>query len=177
MDLASGRMYTLDELNDAMQSALQRHQLSMSVATGDVRIAAFGDIRLASSYLWTGDFEDFSDFIQAISPDEEPTVAQVIGTALSLLDSWFRNEHLAKQLANLPFDEWDEEAKGIMRVIHERAREHRAFDSFQELLIRWGGLDVMTFSVGVIYEGLLARAQDDDYFDAVADELLDPDAW
>ncbi|MFS6531559.1 hypothetical protein V8Z69_17680 [Microbacterium aurugineum] len=178
IDLDSGKAYTIDEINDGLQVAIQRHNFIMAVPTGEARKEAFRAIRLAAEYLWEADYEDFSDFLTGMTPDEEPTPAQIIGTTLSLLDPWFEDEVLTGAIARPSFTErWDEESSKIMYEIFERAREHRAFDSYSEFIGRWGGLVVMTFAIGVVFEGLYAWSEDDDYFVDVADELLDPEAW
>ncbi len=178
IDLDSGRVYTIDEINEALQSAVQRHNFMMAIATDDTRIDAFDDIRTAANYLWEEEWEAFSEHLLAITPDEEPTVAQIIGTALSLLDSWFEDETISERFGQLSLEgRWDASAEPVMTEIHSRAKEHQAFESYQEFLARWGGLDVLTFAIGLVFEGLMACADDDDRFIDIADDLLDPDAW
>ncbi|MGG1910480.1 hypothetical protein AB1285_27020 [Microbacterium sp. NRRL B-14842] len=63
IDLDSGKAYTIDEINDGLQVAIQRHNFIMAVPTGEARKEAFRAIRLAAEYLWEADYEDFSDFL------------------------------------------------------------------------------------------------------------------
>ncbi|MGG1910548.1 hypothetical protein AB1285_27365 [Microbacterium sp. NRRL B-14842] len=119
--------------------AIQRHNFIMAVPTGEARKEAF-PARYGSlqSHLWEADYEDFSDFLTGMTPDEEPTPAQIIGTTLSLLDSWFEDEVLTGAIARHPSPNAGtrSQARSCTRS-SSRAREHRAFDLYSEFIGRW----------------------------------------
>ncbi|NHB84951.1 hypothetical protein G7085_10940 [Tessaracoccus sp. HDW20] len=81
----------IDTFNEAMTRAIERRNMELSTPTGDDRVAALDVLAAFTLLAHGGHTDDALDLIDKVGPYPStafPSVSQVIGTALGLLDTW-----------------------------------------------------------------------------------------
>lgn len=140
----------LDTLQQAMNRAIERHNMARFTPVGDARERAAVLMRLAAGAISNGDTglaASTIDQAQPESPDgSAATVGGCIGLALGLLDQWLSGHDPAApaglaKLTRLPAGHWAGEraATDILTL----ARKGRAFASLDSLIARQGGQHVL----------------------------------
>jgi len=140
----------LDTLQQALNRAIERRNMTMFTPVGQARDLAVVTLRLAAEAITDGDTRLAAavlDQAQPESPDgSAATVSGCIGVALGLLDQWLSGHHtsapadLAK-LTRLPAGHWTGEraATDILTL----AGKGRAFSSLDSVIARQGGQHVL----------------------------------
>jgi hypothetical protein len=140
----------LDTLQQALNRAIERHNMAMFTPVGQARELAAVTLRLAAEAITDGDTRLAAavlDQAQPESPDgSAATVSGCIGVALGLLDQCLSGHHtgapagLAK-LTRLPAGHWTGEraATDILTL----AGKGRAFSSLDSVIARQGGQHVL----------------------------------
>jgi hypothetical protein len=140
----------LDTLQQALDRAVERHNMTRFTPVGPARDLATLTLRLVVEAIIEGDTTLAAatlDQVQPESPDDSAaTVAGCIGMALGLLDQWLCGDDpnapadLAGQ-TRLPAGHWlgERAATDILAL----ARKRRAFRSLDTLLTRQGGRQVL----------------------------------
>ena len=140
----------LDTLQQALNRAIERHNMAMFTPVGQARDLAAVTLRLAAEAITGGDTRLAAavlDQAQPESPDgSAATVSGCIGVALGLLDQWLSGHDadapagLAK-LTRLPGGHWTGERAAV--DILTLARKGRAFACLDSLIARQGGQHVL----------------------------------
>jgi hypothetical protein len=156
----------LQTLQQALNRAMERHNMALFTPVGQARELAAVALRLAAEAIADGDTRLAAavlDQAQPESPDgSAPTVAACTGVALGLLDQWLAGHDadapagLAK-MTRLPAGHWTGEraATDILTL----ARKGRAFASLDSLIVRQGGRHVLYGSALALTAALQAWAQ------------------
>lgn len=140
----------LDTLQQALDRAVERHNMALFTPVGQAREMAAALLRRATEAITGGETARAAAILgqaQPESPDgSAATVARCTGTALGLLDDWLpgRSEQAPARLgewAVLPAGHWTGEraATDILAL----ARKGRAFGSLNALIARQGGKHVL----------------------------------
>jgi hypothetical protein len=140
----------LDTLQQAMNRAVERHNLMRFTPVGVARDDALDVLREVTDALATEDSDYAGELLDSVPPDAPDgdcaTVAGCIGVALGLLDDWLSPRAtaapsgLGRQVA-LPAGHWTGEraATDILAL----ARKGRAGGSIDSLIVRQGGKHVL----------------------------------
>lgn len=156
----------LDTLQQALNRAMERHNMALFTPVGRERELAAATLRLAAEAIADADSKLAAavlDQAQPESPDgSAATVSGCIGLALGLTDQWLSGhdttapDGLAK-LTALPAGHWTGERAA--RDILILARKGRAFASLDALITRQGGQHVLYGSALVLAAALQAWAR------------------
>jgi hypothetical protein len=156
----------LDTLQQALNRAIERHNMAIFTPVGHARELAAVTMRLAAEAIADGDTTlaaGILDQAQPESPDDSAaTVAGCTGLALGLLDQWLSGHDTSTpaglaRLTRLPAGHWTGEraATDILTL----ARKGRAFGSLDSLIARQGGQHVLYGSALVLAAALQAWAR------------------
>ena len=156
----------LDTLQQALNRAVERHNMAMFTPVGHARELAAVTMRLAAEAIADGDTALAAavlDQAQPESPDgQAATVAGCIGLTLGLLDQWLPGHDPSTPpglagLTRLPAGHWTGERAA--RDILTLACKGRAFASLDALIARQGGQHVLYGSALVLAAALQAWAR------------------
>jgi hypothetical protein len=143
----------LDTLQQALNRAVERHNMARFTPVGEARQLAVVTLWLVIEAITDGDTALAGAILAQVQPESSDnsvaTVASCIGVALGLLDNWLSGHDpnapadLVQQ-AKLPAGHWfgERAATDILAL----ARKARAFRSLDTLLIRQGGPQVLAGS-------------------------------
>lgn len=139
-------------LQRAMQRAVERRNMELFTPVGAPREIAAAVLRLVVEAVLDGDTVlagVLLDQVQPESPDNTvATVASCIGIALGLLDEWLPGQAPAPaglaQHTRLPAGHWN--GRRAATDILVLASKGKAFGSLDRLLVRQGGLQILTGS-------------------------------
>ena len=151
----------LDTLNEALSRATERHNLSLFTPVGEQRAMALTVHRLAAEALAEGSEQLAQAVVDGIQPDPVgnlPSVAQVIGIGLGVLDEWARESAGARALRDAQVPSWDAESERAAHDILAAAQRGEAFAELKALHLRHGGRLVLTGTVLAVAGGAIARA-------------------
>jgi hypothetical protein len=156
----------LDTLQQALNRAIERHNMAIFTPVGHARELAAVTMRLAAEAIAGGDTTlaaRILDQTQPESPDDSAaTVAGCTGLTLGLLDQWLSGRDTTAPpalagLTRLPAGHWTGERAA--RDILTLARKGRAFASLDAVITRQGGQHVLYGSALVLAAALQARAR------------------
>ena len=137
-------------LQNALNRAVQRHNMTLFTPVGQTRDLAVTTLRLAVDALTNGNTTMATailDQVQPESPDNQAaTVSACIGVAVGLLDDWLSGHDPAAPAAlgrqtRLPAGHWTGERAATDILV--LARKGRAFRSLDTLITRQGGRHVL----------------------------------
>ena len=140
----------LDTLQQAMNRAVERHNMQRFTPVGRARELAVTTLRLVTEAIADGDTTLAAAILEQVQPeapdDATATVAGCIGVALGLLDDWLSGgdpqapDGLGDRV-RLPSGHWiGERAATDILVL---ARKGRAFRSLDTLIAKQGGKHVL----------------------------------
>jgi hypothetical protein len=140
----------LDTLQQALNRAIERHNMAMFTPVGQARELAAVTLRLAAEAIAGGDTRLAAAILDQARPESPDgsaaTVSGCIGVALGLLDRWLSGHDAGApaglaRLTRLPAGHWTGEraATDIITL----ARKRRAFASLDSLIARQGGQHVL----------------------------------
>jgi len=156
----------LDTLQQALNRAMERHNMALFTPVGQARELAGATLRLAAEAIADGDTRlaaAILDQAQPESPDgTAATVSGCIGLALGLTDQWLSGHDTTAPpglaaMTRLPAGHWTGERAA--RDILTLARKGRAFGSLDALITRQGGQHVLYGSALVLAAALQAWAR------------------
>jgi hypothetical protein len=154
IDVSNIDVPDLDTLQQALNRAVERHNMAMFTMRLAAEAITVGDTALAAGVL---------DQAQPESPDgEAATVAGCTGLTLGLLDQWLSGHDSSAPpglagLTRLPAGHWT--GKRAARDILTLARKGRAFASLDALIARQGGQHVLYGSALVLAAALQVWAR------------------
>ena len=166
IDVSNIDVPDLDTLQQALNRAVERHNMAMFTPAGHARELAAVTMRLAAGAIAEGDTAlaaGILDQAQPESPDDSAaTVASCTGLALGLLDQWLAGHDTnapagLATMTRLPAGHWTGEraATDILTL----ARKARAFASLDSLTVRQGGQHVLYGSALVLAAALQSWAR------------------
>lgn len=132
----------LEELNAAMARATEQHNFMLMTPVGVHRDGALGALRGVAEALADGDDATAEDILARIQPDPQPavpSVAHLIGTALGLLDTWHADPAMAPKPMGIRIAKWDSVSRAAARDVVTLAKQGRAFDTVDALMINHTG--------------------------------------
>jgi hypothetical protein len=156
----------LETLQQAMNRAVERHNMARFTPVGEARELAAVTMRLAAEAITDGDTRLAAAIIDQAQPEspegKAATVAGCIGLALGLLDQWLSGHDTSAPpglagLTRLPAGHWTGERAA--RDILALARKDRAFASLDALIARQGGQHVLYGSALALAAALQAWAR------------------
>jgi hypothetical protein len=140
----------LQTLQEAMNRAVERHNMARFTPVGQARDLAVTTLRLVIEAAADGDTALAGAILQQVEPESPDntvaTVASCIGLALGLLDDWLSGDdpntpNKLGEHVHLPAGQWrGERAANDILVL---ARKGRAFRSLNTLITRQGGEQVL----------------------------------
>lgn len=149
-----------EDLNAAMNSAVERYNMELHTPTGEDRLAALEVLNSCAEAIGRGDSGLAGLIMEALRPEGYgawPAVSHVIGVGLGQLDEWGRRSDLRKALtsAKLPHWEWrgTKAAKDALRA----ARKSAAFDEIDRLTVTYNGLGLLHGTM-LAYAGVVGGA-------------------
>jgi hypothetical protein len=166
IDVSNIDVPDLETLQQALDRAMERHNMAVFTPVGPARELAAVTMRLAAEAIAGGDTTlaaGILDQAQPESPDgSAATVAGCIGLALGLIDHWLAGHDTSAPpglagLTRLPAGHWTGERAA--RDILTLARKGRAFASLDALIARQGGQHVLYGSALVLAAALQAWAR------------------
>lgn len=149
-----------EDLNAAMNSAVERYNMELHTPTGEDRLAALEVLNSCAEAIGRGDSGLAGLIMEILRPEGYgawPAVSHVIGVGLGQLDEWGRRSDLRKALtsAKLPHWEWrgTKAAKDALRA----ARKSAAFDEIDRLTVTYNGLGLLHGTM-LAYAGVVGGA-------------------
>jgi len=134
----------LETMNAALTRASERYNLELFTPVGLRRQQALDVLRDFTTSLAEGDIGKALNVVAVVEPepsDDHPAIADVIGAGLGLLDTWYTENTVAVP-ARFAVPVWRASPRAAARSILRRARDGRAFDSLQELVVVFRGQQV-----------------------------------
>jgi hypothetical protein len=137
----------LDAFNEALQRAIDQLNFRRFVAVGEPLAYALALLRLLTESVADETWGVWEALIDAIPPDpespERASVAHVIGTSLSRLDTWLTDPDLAKYMGATAIPRGDSASHKAARDCFALGLKGRAFDSIEPLIVRYRGLALL----------------------------------
>ncbi|HLR97815.1 MAG TPA: hypothetical protein VK053_25065 [Jiangellaceae bacterium] len=151
----------IDQLDTAMSRATERRNLELFTPVGERHTQALAVLRQVSTSIAEDDQETARAVLHAIDPDpgeNAPSVAQVIGAALGLLDAWHSDPALRTASEATRAPKWGKRTSAAAMDILAIAPKGRAFDTLGRLIANHGGLAVLEASALTVAATLVSRA-------------------
>ena len=151
----------LDTLNTALARATKRRNLELFTPTGEWRAMALTVHRLVTEALAEGNTDLARTIIDGIEPDPVdnlPSVAQVIGAGLGVLDQQRHDATFAQALSSAKPPESGAEAMRAARDILSAARKQGAFDQLGNLHRRYAGMAILEGTLLAVAGTVIALA-------------------
>lgn len=151
----------LDTLNAAMGRAVERRNFERFTPVGQTRAAALTVLCLSAEAISDGLADVAGVVIDGLQPepaDGKPSIAQVIGVSMGVLDTWYADPNLDAALQGARVPAWEKRARTAGTDILALARKGRAFDSIGGLHRRHDGLTILHGSVLAVTGTLQAWA-------------------
>ena len=165
IDLDDPSTFDVSTINATLERIAERKNAETFTAVGPARDEAVHLLRLTSRYFAEEDLEGVELFLDGVDPDpadrDEASVAQVIGVALKLLDSWSSEPRAAALFSEARAPEWRNRARHAAADIFEFAQTGRAFSSLRTLVVKNGGIALLEGSVLAVGGMVIAWAVDD----------------
>lgn len=147
IDLSDPSTLDLATINEALGRAVERRNFELFVATGETRAYALTVLRMTSEALAEGSIQLVEAAIRGLesNPEEvgKPSIAQVIGVSLGMLDIWHGDSSLAGVLARTRVPKWNSRARSAATDVLSLARTGRAFDAIGALHRKHSGLALL----------------------------------
>jgi len=163
-------------LNSALARATERHNLALSTPVGAQRERALTVLRLLSEALAEGSDAVASIVLNGIPSDPEedrPSVAQVIGVGMGVLDNVHGASAFSAGVARSRIPEWNDAAQAAARDILDSARRGSAFADMDGLIRRHRGKAVLEgVALAVSATVAVRAAQEDAGLREIAERLV-----
>lgn len=151
----------LQTVNEALARAVERRNFERFVPVDQTRAGAVTVIRLAVEAINDGRADVAGRVLGQVAPEPvgaAPSIAQVIGVSLSLLDTWNEDPTIIAALQGVRVPAGDKRARAAARDILALAGKGRAFDSIGGLHGRHTGLSILNGGVLAVTGTLQAWA-------------------
>lgn len=156
----------LETLNAAMAVAVERHNMHLHTPVGRHRDLALAMLREIAVAIAEGDSDTAVDLFDSIQPEEtdvRPAASHVIGVSLGLLDEWFADQSIQRDVLRATVPKlFSKPSRNVARDLLSLAIKGRATGSLDQLIRRNGGLVVAEAGVLAVAGVLIARAKASD---------------
>ncbi|MDJ1371683.1 hypothetical protein [Gulosibacter molinativorax] len=153
----------LDILNAAMAVAVERRNMELFTPIGlyrDLALAVLRDITIAIA---SGNADDAVDIHDSIEPEESetrPAGSHLIGVSLGLLDEWYSDPALTRELARASVPKlFSKPGRNLARDIVSLAMKGRATATTGQLIARNGGFVVSEAGVLAVAGAVIVMAK------------------
>lgn len=167
--------FSIDEMNEAMQRAVDRRNLELMTPVGRDRKQALQvlvDFAVALESEGEASARAIMDSIEPEATAVRPAASHVMGAALGLIDSWFGNPAQAEGLRLASIAKWRGKAHRIANDLLVLGRKSRAFDSHTSFIVRHGGELLMHGAALAVAAAIEATASSSKVTPAEAFDLL-----
>ncbi|GAA2104204.1 MULTISPECIES: hypothetical protein [Brevibacterium] len=157
-----------DRLDAALARATRRRNDLLFSAEGERRLQSIALLGEIAEAVIAGQLPVAQALLRAVEPDPTPalpSVAQVIGTALELIDTWHADAELTPASMLIPVPKvpkktgWDRRSRNAAVDVLAIARKGRARDSLGSLILRYAGTAVLEGSALAVTGFFLAAAK------------------
>ena len=164
IDINDIQVDSLDQLQAALNSAVERHNMMLHTPVGPARKDALTMLAAFTQAVDDGDTARAAQILNAVPPeaaDGHATVAACIGVALGCVDQWLAEATAGapstlRDTVRLPPGHW--EGERAARDVLALARKGRAYSSLDRLTIGHGGLHLLYGSALAVAAALRAWA-------------------
>lgn len=165
-------------INAAMERAIERYNLSLLTPVGADRRRSLGVLRAFTAAIADGDDARAQAIIERVPPEADgtsPSVSQVTGVSLGLIDDWYADGGALAALPRVPVPAWHrKQSRAAASDLLPLARKGRAFDAVDGLIRRHRGLSTLEGGALVVAASLIAVAEAaGEPLDGVAERMLD----
>lgn len=143
--------FTEAEFHAAMEKAQAQYNRRLFTPVGAHRGLALAELREFALAVAAGDVDGASAVVSSLPSDPEdfaPSVAQVTGAAMGLVDEWFTDETYGPRLGGVMAPKWRaKKSRAVARDILALAHKGRVVDSLDRLIAGNSGLPVLEGSM------------------------------
>ncbi|UVI36201.1 hypothetical protein [Brevibacterium spongiae] len=143
--------FTDAEFDAAMEKAQAEYNRRLFTPVGAHRGLALGKLRSFSHAFAEGDIKRAEAVVASLPSDPEdfsPSVAQVTGAAMGLVDEWFTDDVHGPKLGGVMAPKWSaKKSRAVARDILALAHKGRVVDSLDRLISSNSGLPVLEGSM------------------------------
>ncbi|SDR85520.1 hypothetical protein SAMN04489752_0432 [Brevibacterium siliguriense] len=174
--------FTEAEFHAAMEKAQGEYNRRLFNPTGAHRGLALGKLRSFALAFAEGDINRAEAVVASLPSDPEdfnPSVAQVTGSAMGLVDEWFTDDALGPKLGGVMAPKWSaKKSRAVARDILALAHKGRVVDSLDRLITSNSGLPVLEGSMLAVAAAVVRLTKRDRVSaQDVVDELMPLDGY
>ena len=174
--------FTEAEFHAAMEKAQGEYKRRLFTPVGAYRGLALGKLRSFSLAFAEGDIKRAEAVVASLPSDPEdfsPSVAQVTGAAMGLVDEWFTDETYGPKLGGVMAPKWSaKKSRAVARDILALAHKGRVVDSLDRLITSNSGLPVLEGSMLAVAAAVMRLTKRDKVSaQDVVDELMPLDGY
>lgn len=161
IDLTNLDDVDLDELNAAMARAIERRNMELITPAGDREAVTILTLYSIVYALDSGTEEQLQKIFASIGPEPthmRPSAGHLTGVAMETLDKWYTDSSLADSLQHATLAFGYAETRAAAEDLQVLARKGRAFQSYSNLLVSHGGLELARAGAYLIYVSIAAIA-------------------
>ncbi|WP_166828794.1 hypothetical protein [Brevibacterium limosum] len=174
--------FTEAEFHVAMEKAQGEYKRRLFTPVGAHRGLALGKLRSFALAFAEGDIKRAEAVVASLPSDPEdfnPSVAQVTGAAMGLVDEWFTDETYGPKLGGVMAPKWSaKKSRAVARDILALAHKGRVVDSLDRLITSNSGLPVLEGSMLAVAAAVVRLTRRDKVSaEEVFDELMPLDGY
>ncbi|MGO3021737.1 MAG: hypothetical protein ACTIIH_00675 [Brevibacterium sp.] len=174
--------FTEAEFHAAMEKAQVEYNRRLFTPVGAHRGLALGKLRSFALAFVEGDTERAEAVVASLPSDPEdfsPSVAQVTGTAMGLVDEWFTDDVHGPKLGGVMAPKWPtKKSRNVARDILALAQKGRVVDSLDRLITNNSGRPVLEGAMLAVAAAVVRLAKRNKVSEQeVVDELMPLDGY
>ena len=174
--------FTEADFHVAMEKAQVEYNRRLFTPVGAHRGLALGKLRSFSVAFAEGDIKTAEAVVASLPSDPEdfsPSVAQVTGAAMGLVDEWFTDDVHGPKLGGVMAPKWSaKKSRNVARDILALAHKGRVVDSLDRLIANNSGLPVLEGAMLAVAAAVARLAKRNKVSEQeVVDELLPLDGY
>lgn len=171
-----GEDVDMEQLNQAMARAVERHNMEQITPVGDDHARAVNTLREMVQAFEQGQDARVQHMLSTIGPDatpHRPSAGHLTGVTLDSVDEWYTDDNLKVVLQYATLPKWEATTKKVAQELQALARKRRAMAARDSLTLNHGGLELLRAGAYLVYATVAAVADHRKTpFLAVLDELL-----
>ena len=174
--------FTEAEFHAAMEKAQEEYNRRLFTPVGAHRGLALGKLRSFSVAFAEGDIRTAEAVVASLPSDPQdfsPSVAQVTGAAMDLLDEWFTDDVHGPKLGGVMAPKWSvKKSRAVARDILALAHKGRVVDSLDRLITSNSGRPVLEGAMLAVAAAVARLAKRNKVSEQeVVDELMPLDGY
>ncbi|HJF15293.1 MAG TPA: hypothetical protein K8V32_10930 [Enteractinococcus helveticum] len=161
IDLTNLDDVDLDEFNAAMARAIERRNMELITPVGDREAVTILTLYSIVYALESGTEEQLQKIFASIGPEPthmRPSAGHLTGVAMETLDKWYTDPSLEDSLQHAKLAFGHAETRAAAEDLQVLARQGRAVQSYGNLLVSHGGLELARAGAYLIYVSIAAIA-------------------